>query len=78
MDAVGVPDKVVVQPVVALLSRKLPQRNIAHPWDGNNQNPLLDACWLVLDLVGLSVEHQFPWSSCHGYSEGEIFMSKKS
>ena len=31
MDAVGVPDKVVVQPVVALLSRKLPQRNIAHP-----------------------------------------------
>ena len=45
MDAVGVADEVVVQPVVALLPRELPQGHVAHPWDGNNQISLLLVCW---------------------------------
>ena len=77
MDAVGVPDEVVVQPVVALLPRELPQGHVAHPWDGNNQISLL-VCWLRFYLAGLSAERQLPWLSCHGNSEGGICVLKKS
>ena len=58
MDAVGVADEVVIEAVVALLPRELPQGYIGHTWNGNDRNPPF---WLELYQAGLSVGRRFPW-----------------
>ena len=76
MDAVGVADEVVIQPVVALLPRELPEGHVSHPWVGNHQNLIL-LYLLGFYLVGSSAERQLPWWNCHGNSEGGICVLKK-
>ena len=75
MDAVGVADEVVIEAVVALLPRELPQGYIGHTWNGNDRNPpgfgwnyTRQVCLLDVDSLGRVV--------MEALGEGETFNKR--